>query len=259
MRLLSMLMLMQLDELVEERILDHLVGDDGKATTRESFRYVMAMQCSLLPRCWLTRASPRLVRMMRSIRSRLYREGNLDANEIDITVPFEHPSSPRGFQNNGQEQIQEFFRMFQKNNVKRTKMTVAEAKPVLRKQESEKLVSMDLIVKEAIEAVEQDGIGTSSRCVCDSLSLADSLATVVIDEIDKICQPKDAVHRSADASSEGVQRDLLPLIEGTIVSTKYGNVNTAKILFIGSGAFYAVCAAPSSRELECRILQSLTL
>jgi len=183
MRLLSVLMLMQLDELVEERILDHLVGDDGKATTRESFRYVMAMQCSLLPRCWLTRASPRLVRMMRSIRSRLYREGNLDANEIDITVPFEHPSSPRGFQNNGQEQIQEFFRMFQKNNVKRTKMTVAEAKPVLRKQESEKLVSMDLIVKEAIEAVEQDGIGTSRReqsvarvVVCDSLSLSLSLS-----------------------------------------------------------------------------------
>ena len=99
-------------------------------------------------------------------------------------------------------------------------MTVKEALKHYEKQESEKL-NMEEIIKEAISAVEEEGI-------------------VFIDEIDKICSSSDSKKQNADASSEGVQRDLLPLIEGSVISTKHGNVDTSKILFIASGAFYSV-------------------
>ena len=75
--------------------------------------------------------------------------------------------------------------------------------------------------KEAISSVEQKGI-------------------VFLDEIDKICSSRDLMSKSADASAEGVQRDLLPLVEGTTISTKFGNINTDYILFIASGAFHSV-------------------
>jgi ATP-dependent HslUV protease ATP-binding subunit HslU len=88
--------------------------------------------------------------------------------------------------------------------------------------------------KEAITAVEESGI-------------------VFIDEIDKICTSRDSGSRSADASAEGVQRDLLPLIEGTVISTKYGNVNTDYILFIASGAFHSVKPSDLLPELQGRL------
>jgi ATP-dependent HslUV protease ATP-binding subunit HslU len=88
--------------------------------------------------------------------------------------------------------------------------------------------------KEAIQAVEQKGI-------------------VFIDEIDKICSARDGFSKSADASAEGVQRDLLPLVEGTVISTKYGNVNTDYILFIASGAFHAVKPSDMLPELQGRL------
>lgn len=83
-------------------------------------------------------------------------------------------------------------------------------------------IHMDDIIKNAVKAVEEEGI-------------------VFIDEIDKICTSSEITKHHADASSEGVQRDLLPLIEGSVVSTKHGNIDTSKILFIASGAFYSVC------------------
>jgi len=88
--------------------------------------------------------------------------------------------------------------------------------------------------KESITAVEESGI-------------------VFIDEIDKICSSKDYMSKSADASAEGVQRDLLPLIEGTTISTKYGNVNTDYILFVASGAFHAVKPSDMLPELQGRL------
>ncbi len=92
-------------------------------------------------------------------------------------------------------------------------------RPLLEDAEAEKLLEEFDVPKEAIQAVEQSGI-------------------VFIDEIDKIVSSSD-YRGGADASSEGVQRDLLPLIEGSSISTKHGNVNTDFILFIASGAFYA--------------------
>lgn len=88
--------------------------------------------------------------------------------------------------------------------------------------------------KEAIAAVEQKGI-------------------VFLDEIDKICSSRDLMSKSADASAEGVQRDLLPLVEGTTISTKFGNINTDYILFIASGAFHSVKPSDMLPELQGRL------
>merc|ERR1719498_1569538 len=96
-------------------------------------------------------------------------------------------------------------------------MKVKDCYPILVEMEMAKLVADQDVKEEAIKSVEESGI-------------------VFIDEIDKICNNGD--YRGADASAEGVQRDLLPLIEGSTISTKYGNVNTDFILFVTSGAFH---------------------
>merc|ERR1711957_351116 len=97
--------------------------------------------------------------------------------------------------------------------------------------EIERMIENVDIKKESIAAVEESGI-------------------VIMDEIDKICSSRDFSSKSADASAEGVQRDLLPLVEGTTISTKYGNVNTDYILFIASGAFHSVKPSDMLPELQ---------
>ena len=117
-------------------------------------------------------------------------------------------------------------------------MTVAEARPVIEEIEGERLMSDYDIPREAIMAVEESGI-------------------VFIDEIDKLISSGD--NRGADASSEGVQRDLLPLIEGSAISTKHGNVNTDFILFIASGAFHNAKPSELLAELQGRLPIRVTL
>merc|ERR1712038_1156857 len=87
----------------------------------------------------------------------------------------------------------------------------------------------------------------------DALTAVQESGVVFIDEIDKICSSRDYTSKSADASAEGVQRDLLPLVEGTTISTKYGNVNTDYILFIASGAFHSVKPSDMLPELQGRL------
>ncbi|CAO5675029.1 MAG: ATP-dependent protease ATPase subunit HslU [Holosporales bacterium] len=135
-----------------------------------------------------------------------------------------------------------FGKSFGGQKTKTLKLTVEEAYKILIKEESEKLMDNDKIVKDAIFMVEQRGI-------------------VFIDEIDKICARQE--HRGGDVSREGVQRDLLPLIEGTTVSTKHGSVRTDHILFITSGAFHLAKPSDLLPELQGRLpirveLQSLT-
>ena len=115
---------------------------------------------------------------------------------------------------------------------KRRKMTVAESYLVLLDEEADKLLDEDRIVKTAIEAVEQNGI-------------------VFLDEIDKICARSE--RQNIDVSREGVQRDLLPLIEGTTVATKHGSVRTDFILFIASGAFHLAKPSDLLPELQGRL------
>jgi len=114
----------------------------------------------------------------------------------------------------------------------RRKMTVAESYDILIGEEADKLLDDESVTKAALESVEQNGI-------------------VFLDEIDKVCTRTDA--RGGDVSREGVQRDLLPLIEGTVVSTKHGPVKTDHILFIASGAFHIAKPSDLLPELQGRL------
>ena len=132
--------------------------------------------------------------------------------------------------------------MMYRRPMEKKKVPVSEARTILTEMEMEKLVDISDVTREAIKSVEESGI-------------------VFLDEIDKICNNGD--YRGADASAEGVQRDLLPLIEGSTISTKYGNVNTDFILFVTSGAFHECKPSDLLAELQGRLpirveLQALT-
>jgi len=111
-------------------------------------------------------------------------------------------------------------------------MSVEDAHKVLLEEESDKLLDQDKVIQESIRTVEQNGI-------------------VFLDEIDKICGRSE--RSGGDVSREGVQRDLLPLIEGTVVSTKYGSIKTDHILFIASGAFHLAKPSDLLPELQGRL------
>src|SRR5262245_412119 len=114
------------------------------------------------------------------------------------------------------------------------KLSVGQAYDILIAQESDNLLDMDQVQQEAVRAVENDGI-------------------VFLDEIDKICSRSEAGRIGADVSREGVQRDLLPLLEGTTVSTKYGPVKTDHVLFVASGGFHAAQPSDLLPELQARL------
>lgn len=174
----------------------------------------------------------------------MFREGQLDLQEVEVEVP-KPPND--NFDNLGGnpsavDAMKKFVSMSRHSTEKR-RMTVAEAKVVLEDAEVEKLVEQHDVMKEAIHAVEQSGV-------------------VVIDEIDKIVSSSDT-SRGSDASAEGVQRDLLPIVEGTVVNTKKGNVNTEYILFIAAGSFHSCKPSDLLPELQGRLpirvnLESLT-
>ena len=157
-----------------------------------------------------------------SFRKRL-RNGDLDDNEIEIEVQnstsgiqsFEIPGMPGG--NVGMVNLGDILgKSMGGKKGKKKKMSVKESHGILVAQESDKMIEEDKIIKEAKKATEENGI-------------------VFLDEIDKVSARSDRV--GGDVSREGVQRDLLPLIEGTTVSTKHGPIKTDHILFIASGAF----------------------
>ena len=166
---------------------------------------------------------------------RLYREGELDDREVEIDVPQSSKPPGGGDQIGLQEMVIRVDRLFRNQQPLSSKrrIKVSEARPLLEEHEAEKFMDSDSVNREAIDAVEQDGI-------------------VFIDEIDKIVSSRE--HRyGADASSEGVQRDLLPIIEGSVVNTKHGNVNTDYILFICSGAFHQSKPSDMLAELQGRL------
>ena len=178
---------------------------------------------------------------------RKLRAGELNDKEIDIEVQassgmplFEIPGMP-GAQM-GAISIGDIFGKLGGGRTKTRRVTVKESHEILVNEESDKLLDQDQLVQEAIRAVENNGI-------------------VFLDEIDKICARDGRI--GADVSREGVQRDLLPLIEGTTVSTKHGAVKTDHILFIASGAFHLAKPSDLLPELQGRLpirveLQPLT-
>jgi len=173
-----------------------------------------------------------------SFRKRL-RNGDLDENEIEIEVQdktsglqsFEIPGMPGG--NVGMVNLGDIFGKSMGNKKgKKKKMTVKESYDILIAQESDKMIEEDKIIKEAKKATEENGI-------------------IFLDEIDKVSARSDRV--GGDVSREGVQRDLLPLIEGTTVSTKHGPIKTDHILFIASGAFQLAKPSDLLPELQGRL------
>lgn len=207
---------MEVESACEERILDMLVGQFADENQRENFR-------SLL------------------------REGTLNDRTIEIEVPkgseggkggVGGPGGSFSYDGNNPGFIaDQIFKLAKSGNgggkrPEKKKMTIAEARPIIEDLEAERLLEDCDIPKEAIASVEENGI-------------------VFIDEIDKLVNSSD--YRGADASSEGVQRDLLPLIEGSTISTKHGNVNTDFILFIASGAFHSSKPSDLLAELQGRL------
>ena len=173
-----------------------------------------------------------------SFRKRL-RNGDLDENEIEIEVQgaaaglqsFEIPGMPGG--NVGMVNLGDILGKSMGNKKgKKKKMSVKESHDILIAQESDKMIEEDKIIKEAKKATEENGI-------------------VFLDEIDKVSARSDRV--GGDVSREGVQRDLLPLIEGTTVSTKHGPIKTDHILFIASGAFQLAKPSDLLPELQGRL------
>lgn len=172
-----------------------------------------------------------------SFRKRL-RNGDLDDHEIEIEIndnpsnmqSFEIPGMPGG--NIGMINVSEILGKSMGQKSKKKKMNVKESQDILIAQESDKLIEQDKIISEAKKSTEDNGI-------------------VFLDEIDKISSRGD--HVGGDVSREGVQRDLLPLIEGTTVNTKYGPIKTDHILFIASGAFQLAKPSDLLPELQGRL------
>jgi ATP-dependent HslUV protease ATP-binding subunit HslU len=192
----------------EERVVEALVGSGANRETRDKFR-------------------------------RLLRDGVLAEKEIELDVAdrsgsamptFDIPGMP-GAQM-GMLNIGDIFGKAFGERTKKKRMSVSESYAILMEEEADKLLDQDLVKREALQAVEQEGI-------------------VFIDEIDKISGRED--RHGADVSREGVQRDLLPLIEGTSVTTKHGAIRTEHILFIASGAFHQSKPSDLLPELQGRL------
>ena len=198
----------------EERVLDALVGAGSSPATRESFRKKL-------------------------------RNNELSDKEIEITTTdtshgmtmFDlSGGAPGGFGGGPQGGINlgEMLSKAMGGRSKPRRVTVKDSYTMLIAEESDKLIDTEQITAEAIRAVEDNGI-------------------VFLDEIDKICSRSDSGRAGAEVSREGVQRDLLPLIEGTTVSTKYGPVKTDHVLFIASGAFHIAKPSDLLPELQGRL------
>tara|TARA_R110002049_G_scaffold117332_1_gene270406 strand:- start:13033 stop:14340 length:1308 start_codon:yes stop_codon:yes gene_type:complete len=166
------------------------------------------------------------------------RSGELDGTMIDVEVSdtsnplqmMDIPGQPGGGM--GMMNLGDLFGKAMGGRKTKKRMSVADSHDILLSEEADNLLDDEAVHRAAIEAVEQNGI-------------------VFLDEIDKVCARSDA--RGGDVSREGVQRDLLPLIEGTVVSTKYGPVKTDHILFIASGAFHIAKPSDLLPELQGRL------
>ena len=166
---------------------------------------------------------------------RMLREGKLDSRYVDLDLPERSSPVVEIFSNVGMEELginfKDMLNGVMPKNVKRRKTKVPEALKTLAEEEAQNLVDMDKVVRIAIARVEQAGI-------------------IFLDEIDKIVGKSDS--HGPDVSREGVQRDLLPIVEGSTINTKYGPVRSDHILFVAAGAFHAIKPSDLIPELQGR-------
>lgn len=171
------------------------------------------------------------VQMAREQVRKQLREGLLEDQIIEIEVD-DVPKTNQLEQNEGMIAIGNIFDNMMPKKTKIKKCKVSDARRILKEQEAQKLIDMDQVTDEALENAEQNGI-------------------IFIDEIDKIASGN-SLRSGADVSREGVQRDILPIVEGSVVNTKYGPVKTDHMLFIGAGAFHVSKPSDLIPELQGR-------
>lgn len=166
----------------------------------------------------------------------MLRSGSLDERTIELTLP-QRKMPVQMFSNMGLEQMdvdfQQIFERVMPKQTRERKVSVKEARRILLEQEADSLLDKDAIHDEALRLAEESGI-------------------VFLDEIDKICTSGESGHGGADVSRQGVQRDLLPIVEGATVNTRYGSIKTDHILFIAAGAFHSSRPADLMPELQGR-------
>ena len=243
-------------EHAEERILDILIPPEESARPGT----VQSTGFTLGPAVTQTAGEPAAAteaeadeenlreRTRQKFRERL-KKGDLDDREIEIEVandqsPMLQVFGPMGLEEMGVNLQELFGNMGGNRRRKKRRLSIAEAREILTAEEAQKLIDMDKVTREALERVQQSGI-------------------VFIDEIDKVAARTSSDRGGPDVSREGVQRDLLPIVEGSNVTTKYGMVRTDHILFVASGAFHVSKPSDLIPEMQGRFpirveLDSLT-
>jgi ATP-dependent HslUV protease ATP-binding subunit HslU len=200
--------------LAESRILDALVRQEEKSASPK------VAQPEETPKPEETPQSRRRERLRRRRLHNRLLAGQLDSRFVDIEVEEAFQPAFEGFAGTGLEEVglslSDFFSQMAPPRKRQKRMSVSDARTALVEEETDRLIDMDRVYDDAIRLVEDDGI-------------------VFIDEVDKICGP--SPERGPDVSGEGVQRDLLPILEGSTVHTRYGSVHTEHILFVAAGAF----------------------
>ena len=242
------------DDIAEEKIVEAIIPGKKKKTSGQAkgpFDFIMnsggyqsQKQQYLDGQASKENEEDRDVEMAREQVRQQLRQGLLEDQYIEIDVVDTPKGNQLDMSNEGMSiAIGNIFGNMAPERTKKKNCKVKDARKILREQEAQKLIDMDVVTDEAIENAEQNGI-------------------VFIDEIDKIASGS-RMMSGADVSREGVQRDILPIVEGSVINTKYGPVKTDHILFIGAGAFHTAKPTDLIPELQGRFpirveLESLT-
>lgn len=227
----------------EERILDLLLPGSRKSSESGLQSFLSSLSAIATGGESITRDDdddekdddPDRLRMTRERFRRLFREGKLDGQEVEAEFKIRQQSFMEIFSSAGVEEMgfnmQNMMGNLFPEKTQKKRVTVKEAYEAFRAEEADKLVDQEKLVRDAIHAAEHHGI-------------------LFIDEIDKVCGPSSQT--GPDVSREGVQRDILPIVEGTTVVTKYGPIRTDHILFIAAGAFHVSKPSDLIPELQGR-------